>query len=251
MTDLNDPFRLALAAALEVFPRYKRKLDSWSTIQYVPPAPPAAPVLEFRLASALLRSGSGTAHEAAGRRRPRPRPRPRANWNRSGSTDARVLAQGFEPLPANAAVCPGACEAARRLIDALAGVRGVRTLFLVSPRSGAGDWAEVRDRARLARVAVYVIAMGYGVSEHIAAACRDTGGDAMTAAAPEELKAVCERAAATLAGQYSIEYPWPTPCSGAVKVQIYCDLGFGEDVVSMPRTADGRPAPGGESSAVA
>ncbi len=251
MADLQDPFRQALAAALEVFPRYKRKLDSWSAIQYAPPAPPAAPVLEFRLASALLRSGSGTAREAAaGAAEAKAAAASHLEPVRF-STDARVLAQGFEPLAANAAVCPGACEAARRLIDALAGVRGARTLFVFSPRCGAGDWAEVRERARIARVAVYVIAMGYEVAEDVAAACRDTGGGAVTAAAPAELKAVCERAAATQAGPYSIEYPWPTPCSGAVKVQIYCDLGCGEDVWSTPQTADGRPAPGGESSAVA
>jgi hypothetical protein len=72
--------------------------------------------------------------------------------------------------------------------------------------------------------------------------CRETGGDARVAASPDQLIAVCQRAAASLAGLYTVDYLLPACFNGRVKVQIYSEQGFGEDTFQASPEAARPPA---------
>jgi hypothetical protein len=240
LLDLDEAFRQALTEGLGNFLRYKRKLDSWAAIHYRAAPVSSGPVLEFRLDSALLRSGSGVVSAtdsatvvADTRREPI-----------EFSTVPGAFIQSFESVDPQAASCESQGEAARRLVSALSKTRGSRSLFVFSTAAAttAADWDEISDRARLNRAAVYLIAMGHEIPDEIGALCRETGGDAQAVASPDRLTAVCQRAAASLASLYTVDYLLPACFNGRVKVQIYSEQGFGEDTFQASSEAARPPA---------
>jgi len=237
MLDLDEPFRRALAEGLGNFLRYKRNLDSWAALHYRAAPVATGPVFEFRLDSALLRSGSGVANPTACATVVAATARESIEF----STDPSAFIQSFESVEPQAASCESQGEAARRLVVALSKMRGSRCLFVFSTAATTG-WAEISDHAKLNRAAVYLIAMGHEISDETAALCRETGGDARVAASPDQLIAVCQRAAASLASLYTVDYLLPACFNGRVKVQIYSEQGFGEDTFQASPEAARPPA---------
>jgi HEAT repeat protein len=238
MLDLDGPFRRALAEGLGNFLRYKRNLDSWSALHYRAEPVTTGPVFEFRLDSALLRSGSGVASPTASAAVVAATARESIEF----STDPGAFIQSFESADPQAASCESQGEAAHRLVVALSKMRGSRCLFVFSSAATTTGWAEISDHAKLNRAAVYLIAMGHEIPDETAVLCRETGGDARVAASPDQLIAVCQRAAASLAGLYTVDYLLPACFNGRVKVQIYSEQGFGEDTFQASPEAARPPA---------
>lgn len=221
----EDAYGRSMFEGLRSFLRYKRDPDGWAAVKYrVAPVPAVA---EFRLDKAMLTSGSGGGRHAA------------ASAAETGqelepirfSSESRSIVHSFETMGLKSAACEGPAAAARRLLDAMAHMRGHRYLFVFLHRAGAGDWADLLRRASKAEVAIYALSSPDPIPSELRRLCQETGGDAVTVKSPEDLPAACERLAASLVSLYSIDYPLPLDGSGKLKVQIYSDLGFGEDTI--------------------
>jgi HEAT repeat protein len=225
----EDPIGQATFESLRLFLRYKRKLDAWTATKYASFSAPGAQPATFRLESALLSSGSGSARASAA---VAVEEQSRDVDPIRFSTDPRAILQIAESAGMRASAADSAEDAVRRLIDAMSVIRGHRFLFLfISQEIGDAGWDDLRARAREARVAVSALLYRREPPAGLSRLCAESGGAAASGDSAEEMIAASERLAATLASFHTLEYEPPNSSPGPVKVQVYSELGYGEDVI--------------------
>ncbi len=227
----EDPMGRALLDGVSVFLDYKHGNDAWAAAKYAVAAPRVQAQPVFRLESALLSSGSGGRH----------REKAIAEVDTAQDMEpirltvspSALLAQ-CETVGLKSAAAESAPEALRRVLEALAGAIGHRTVFLFLSDGAQADWDAVSSVVLEAHTALYTVALNCGIPDSLRRICERSGGDYALASDPGELIAACERFACALTCLYTIEYAAPAcsqpngATSGQLKVQICSELGFGE-----------------------
>lgn len=227
-TDREDPLTTTVAQCMRAFLVHKKKLDQWAAIRYAPPVAPAATPVTMRFESVLLAQGSGGSSSAAAVLEESAAPG--AQTHVRLSTDPRVILEYAESGGTRAEAADSPYSSVKRLLEAVGIIRGQRLIYLLVRGPHDSPWMDLLPRLRDARISLSVLA-AEPICPSLAALCRESGGTSFTAESLAELVPAAQRLSAATAAQYQIEYEIPADSTGAICLQLYSDLGLGEDHV--------------------
>ena len=227
VSDTDDPFQQACVKGFELGLRHKKKSENWLVLKYIPEKEReiAANSASVRTTGASILRLDQPADVSSREFFSLPSD---ARFN----ADPEAILDAVTSMGTRMSLPPNLSLAAKALLPVTAQYRGSRHLVLMPhPLIGnAGStWHDMARQARLGKVAIHTITLEDCPGLQIL--CESTGGSYQRVPDVSGISTAIQSLCAKLVNHYEIRFRAKQPPASAptsLKVQIYCQQGFGE-----------------------